>query len=88
MPYMKKLGRPKKEKPVAKTKKQLIENLLESGECVLSGIGTFDLRKIPERKYRDRWTGNLVTQSEYIKIGFKPEKSLSEAIQSSKNYAA
>jgi nucleoid DNA-binding protein len=78
---MRKAGRPKKEYPTAITIEDFKKTLLKHGECILDGIGLFQLRSHKKREFPDRWTGKIIKLNPKIKIGFRADKDLEKKAQ-------
>jgi DNA-binding protein HU-beta len=56
------------------------EHLKKGARIRVGGLGTFEVRKRPERKGRNPATGEPITIKASKKVAFRPAKDLSEAI--------
>lgn len=59
---------------------EIQEGIIEHGKVKIIGLGIFETRQIPARRGRNPKTSEIVMIPSYIKIKFKPTKSLKEAV--------
>lgn len=59
---------------------EIKKGLKRHGKVKVVGLGIFETREIPSRRGRNPKTGKIVMIPSYIKIKFRPTKSLKEAI--------
>lgn len=82
MVCMKKVGRPKKQYPTAKSISELKKTLLAEGVCVLAGVGLFKLKKLKSRKFPDRWDGKIIKTTSRVCVRFLANEKFSVHFQS------
>lgn len=59
---------------------EIKKGLKRYGKVKVVGLGIFETREIPSRRGRNPKTGKIVMIRSYLKIKFRPTKSLKEAI--------
>lgn len=60
---------------------EIRNGLLQHGKVKVVGLGIFENKQIPARAGRNPATGKIVQIPSYVKVKFKPTKSLKEAVQ-------
>ena len=58
----------------------ITSGILKKGKVKVVGLGIFETRKIPSRTGRHPSTGEIVKFPAYIKVKFRPTKSLKEQL--------
>ena len=59
---------------------EITEGILKYGKVKIIGLGIFEIREIPSRPGRNPKTGDIMQIRSYIKIKYRPTKSLKELV--------